>query len=164
MLFIDEKEDSRSRNWIRGFLKSCEDFQGYADPFVYKKANLAAKVMERRGLWKFKDPESKSLPMDYHLQNVAIKTGMVSLDSKLVDKISKKKFLNSDEELELRIACMDAYRMVSEASGMDPYYLDDVAWETGRSIQTENPTHIWDVKIEKELRYLPHPLVDTWRY
>lgn len=155
-----------------GFLQRFETFEGYADKPLFKKANLLAKVMERRGLWKFDDPKNKIPPIDYHLQNVAIKSGMVTiLSNELVEKMKRREFLNIDEELALRIACKKGFEIVSQFSRIDPYYLDDYFWEEGRKfLQIEHPNYKdallanFYAKTPREILSLPYVYVDTWRY
>jgi hypothetical protein len=155
-----------------GFLQRFEIFKGYADKPLFKKANLLAKVMERRGLWKFNDPEHKIPPIDYHLQNVAIKSGMVTILSKeLIEKIRRREFLNFDEELALRIACKKSFGIVSKVSGIDPYHLDDYFWEEGRKFLQIEPPNYKDAllanfysSMPREILSLPYVYVDTWRY
>ncbi|MCW1309652.1 MAG: hypothetical protein QXP04_03070 [Candidatus Nanoarchaeia archaeon] len=155
-----------------GLLQRFEVFIGYADKPLFKKANLLAKVMERRGLWKFEDPENKTPPIDYHLQNVAIKSGMISiLSDELIDKVRRREFLDLDEELELRLRCKRCFEIVSKVSGIDPYYLDDYFWEEGRKfLQIEPPDYKnallanFYAKVPKEILSLPYIYVDTWRY
>jgi len=105
----------------------------YYDPVFHKKANLLAKVMERRGLWKFNDPENKLPPIDYHLQNLAIKQGLVRILS--VDLRIKLKHaieISLREEYEIRRSCAVAYKYICSLADIDPYYLDDIYWGYGR--------------------------------
>jgi hypothetical protein len=157
-----------------GFLERCEIFDGYRDPYLFKKANLVAKIMERRGLWKFEDPENKIPPIDYHLQNVAIKSGIVKIISKeLKKKIKNKEFLTLDEELELRMACKEAYKIIYDISGIDPYYLDDDIWYEGRKYCQFEPPNCEGAFLSPiclannsnpKLKNYSQPLVETWRY
>jgi len=157
-----------------GFLERCEIFDGYRDSALYKKANLVAKIMERRGLWKFEDPINKTPPIDYHLQNVAIKSGMVVINSdEIKRKIRNKEFLNLNEELGLRLACKDVYRIICEISKIDPYYLDDDVWNEGRKHCQFEPPNCENAFLASvclantsnpELKEYAMPLVDTWRY
>jgi len=165
--------------FLGGFLTRCEEFEGYRDPIFFKKANLLAKVMERRGLWKFKDPENKNPPINYHIPNIAYKTGMIVLPPPLMAKIREKTPLNEDDEFKLRLATVEAYRIVASESGIDPYKIDDDAWNESRKYCQEPPLNcdgvnerrpcFWrDVcaayNVKPELRQLTIPLVDTHRY
>jgi hypothetical protein len=162
-----------------GFLTACEIFDAYRDFPFYKKANLVAKVLERRGLWKFEDPENKKPPIDYHLQNIAYKTGMVMLSPRLERIIKKRWLLRPDEEFDLRSACVKAYEIVSRVSGIEPYHLDDHPWNESRKYCWKLPPNC-DGEGEKRpclfreacaaynsnptLKELAIPLVDTYRY
>jgi hypothetical protein len=162
-----------------GFLERCEIFEGYRDSPFYKKAHLAAKILERRKVWKFKDQENKIPPIDYHLQNMAYKLGMIDIPSDLKRKIKENVPLNSKEEYELRKACGKVYKIVTRESGIDAYCLDDHFWNESRKYCQELPLNC-DGKNEKracifrevcdaynkspELRQLTIPLVETYRY
>jgi len=162
-----------------GFLTGCEVFDAYRDFPFYKKANLVAKVLERRGLWKFEDPENKKPPIDYHLPNIAYKTGMVTLSQTLESVIRKRWLLRPDEEFDLRLASVKAYEIVSTMSGIEPYHLDDHPWNESRKYCQKLPPNC-DGEGEKrqclfreacaaynsnpKLKELSIPLVDTYRY
>jgi hypothetical protein len=181
--FNEIYKQSRHRLLWKGFLGGLftrfEIFDGYRDWPFYKKANLLAKIMERRGFWKFEDPENKDPPINYHLPNIAYKTGTITPGPNPREKIKNRKLLGSDEEFQLRLAVVKAYRIVAERSGIDPYKIDDDAWNEGREycqdmppncdgVNKKRPCFFRDVcaayNTDPSLKELSIPLVDTFRY
>jgi hypothetical protein len=176
---VYEQSDHKLLSNGNGFLERCEIFEGYGDRPFYKKANLVAKILERRGIWKFKDPENKIPPIDYHLQNMAYKLGMIDIPNNLKRKIKGNVFLNYQEEYNLRQACVKAYKTIAIESCTDPYYLDDHFWGESRKYCQEVPLNCDGMNekraclfrevctaysSDKELKQLTIPLVDTYRY
>jgi hypothetical protein len=102
-----------------GLLARLAAFAAYSDP-LGKKAQLFAKICERRGWLVVTDPESWEVSADNVLMRLALRSGLVApgdLDA-------------------VRTATREAFKRVAEASGIPPPELDDMLWELGR----ENPS------------------------
>jgi hypothetical protein len=99
----------------RGLLALVARYRAYADPLA-KKAQLLAKICERRGWLVVSDPESWAVSADSVLMRLALRSGLVE-----------------PGELEpVRAATRDAFAEVAERSGISPPVLDDLLWELGR--------------------------------
>jgi hypothetical protein len=98
-----------------GLLERLADFEAYADPLA-KKAQLFAKICERRGWFEVSDPESWEVSADNVLMRLALRSGLVApgdLDA-------------------VRAGTREAFKRVAQASAIPPPELDDMLWELGR--------------------------------
>lgn len=133
------KEGGVRRLWLSSkslakFFAALDKTKGYYDPGHHKKANLLIKMMEQDGLWVVAGDQRKELapPLDYHLINIAVKTGMVEVhDPEARRRLVKRELLNEDEAIALRLACREAYAVVTE--NLDPWLVDDVLWNLSRN-------------------------------
>lgn len=99
-----------------GLLERLARFEAYGDPLA-KKAQLFAKICERRGWLAVTDPESWQVCADNVLMRLALRAGLVE-----------------PGDLErVRAATRDAFKRVAEAAAISPPVLDDMLWELGRS-------------------------------
>lgn len=99
-----------------GLLALLAESEAYADP-LQKKAQLYAKICERRGWFEVRDPESWQVSADNVLMRLALRSGLVedgSLD-------------------EVRGATREAFKRVAEVAAISPPLLDDMLWELGRA-------------------------------
>jgi hypothetical protein len=99
-------------------LERLAPFRAYSDPLA-KKAQLFAKICERRGWFDVADPESWEVSADNVLMRLALRSGLV---------------VPGDLD-EVRFATRDTFKRVARESGIPPPELDDMLWELGR----ENP-------------------------
>jgi hypothetical protein len=121
---------------VRQFFTALDETIGYHDPEHHKKANLLIKVMEQAGLWLVPDDQRQYLspPLDYHLINLAVKTGMVDVqDEDIRQRLTDRSVLTEGQAAQLRLACRDAYAIVSSAVG-DPWAVDSALWSLSRSL------------------------------
>jgi hypothetical protein len=98
-----------------GLLARLSRFEAYSDPLA-KKAQLLAKICERRGWFDVADPECWEVSADSVLMRVALRCGLVEpgpLD-------------------EVRAATRDAFAALATATGIPVPELDDMVWELGR--------------------------------
>jgi len=98
-----------------GLLARLAAFQAYADPLA-KKAQLFAKICERRGWFEVADPEAWEVSADNVLMRLALRAGLVRpgpLD-------------------EVRPETRGAFKRLAIATGIAPPLLDDMLWELGR--------------------------------
>ncbi|MFP3295729.1 MAG: hypothetical protein RXN81_06335 [Caldisphaera sp.] len=115
-----------------GFIDILKIFKAYQDP-VEKKPFLLAKFLERRGVLNINDPYNKEVPVDNHLTRVALRLGLVETDEMTREKIAAQQEFSESEDVMLRFAIREAYRIVSQSSGMDPFIMDDILWSFGRN-------------------------------
>ena len=86
------------------------------------------------GLWEATDPEEMTVGVDYHLQRIALRSGMVViLDEGLLSKLRLRRFVSEEEHQAIRYACLEAYRLVGEYSGFSQLEVDQLFWHLGRS-------------------------------
>ncbi len=123
-----------------GLLDRLKVFAAYQDP-VEKKPFLLVKFLERRGVLQVEDPWNKEVPVDNHLARIAVRLGIVEVDSQTLEKIAAGIEFSPEEDVMLRYAARVAYKIVSQESGIDPLVLDDFLWMFGRKCCTrESPT------------------------
>ncbi len=98
-----------------GLLDRLAAFDAYADPLA-KKAQLFAKICERRGWFDVADPESWEVSADNVLMRLALRSGLV----------------DPGDLAAVRAATRSAFKRVAERAGISPPLLDDLLWELGR--------------------------------
>jgi len=99
----------------RGLLARLGRFEAYADPLA-KKAQLFAKICERRGWLTVGDPESWQVSADNVLMRLALRSGLVEPGG--LDRV--------------RAATREAFKRLAAETGIAPPELDDMLWELGR--------------------------------
>jgi hypothetical protein len=99
-----------------GLLERLARYEAYSDPLA-KKAQLYAKICERRGWFRVSDPESWEVSADSVLMRLALRSGLVQ----------------PGELADVRAATRDAFKRVAARTGVSPPVLDDLLWELGRS-------------------------------
>ncbi len=98
-----------------GLLTLLGRYRAYDDPLA-KKAQLYAKICERRGWFEVIDPASWAVSADSVLMRLALRSGLVE----------------PGERERVRAATRVAFAAVAERSGVSPPLLDDLLWELGR--------------------------------
>lgn len=98
-----------------GLLTRLAAFRAYADPLA-KKAQLFAKICERRGWFEVADPEHWQVSADNVLMRLALRSGLV----------------DPGPLPEVRTATLTVFRRVADRTGISPPLLDDMLWELGR--------------------------------
>ena len=99
-----------------GLLDRLAAFDAYSDPLA-KKAQLFAKLCERRGWFNVADPENWEVSADNVLMRLALRSGLVEPGGLA----------------EVRAATRAEFRRVADATGISPPLLDDMLWELGRN-------------------------------
>jgi len=126
-------KDSKQKllNQGSGMYESLEGFKAFSDP-MRKKSTFLLKLLMDAGLIKIKDPEHFIPIMDYHMQRVLLRSGCVDIQSdKLASKLRKREPVSSD--VKVRMACIEAFRIIAKESGMPVVRLNDFFWSLGRS-------------------------------
>ncbi len=121
---------------IEELMSNLSGFRAYEDP-VRKKTFLLAKFLDGRGLARF-DGE-KYVPVDNHLTRIAIRLGIVIPSGDLLEWIREGRELTREEDVTVRMAVREAWKEVSNRSGVDPFTLDDFLWPFGRSTCMKDP-------------------------
>ena len=99
----------------QGLVRLLGRYTAYADPLA-KKAFLFAKIAERRGWLRVRDPEAWQVAADNVLMRLALRSGLVSTGP--LERV--------------RTDTRDALRALGAASGLPVPVLDDLLWELGR--------------------------------
>jgi hypothetical protein len=127
-----------SRGRLEELLERLAGFEAYADPLA-KKAQLFAKICERRGWLSVADPEHWEVSADNVLMRLALRSGLVEHGG-----------------LEaVRAATRDAFKRVAAEAEIPPPELDDMLWELGR----EDPDLLG---VSKDVREPPRDPASTW--
>jgi len=124
-----------------GLRERLSAFKAFDDPLA-KKTMVFAILAKKEGLWEPVDPENITVGIDYHLQRVALRSGMIKVvDEKLLEKLRARRFVSAEEHNAIRSACLDAYTIVSRCSGLSQLEVDQLFWHLGRSccLHAEEP-------------------------
>jgi len=159
----------------RGLLELLETFCGYADKPFFKKALLLAKILSSRPerFLKIEDVENKKVMIDYHLERLAERTGMIDIsDRTLAEKLSRRLWVSPQEEYEIRLKALKAYDLVCKISGKDPFLVDNFFWEGRRYCpEMEEPVckkcvlcKVCKGSRDQRYRKLFQPIIRTIRY
>jgi hypothetical protein len=96
-------------------LERLAAFAAYSDPLA-KKAQLYAKICERRGWFEVADPASWEVSADNVLMRLALRSGLVE----------------PGPLARVRAATREAFKGIAQRTGISPPLLDDMLWELGR--------------------------------
>lgn len=131
---------SRLINLSNGYIRSPTSiglssffkiFKAYSDP-VEKKFFLFVKFTTRRKLLRVVDEHNIETPVDNHLTRIALRLGIIRIRRELLQKILSRIEFTEREDIEMRMAVREAYKLLSHISGIRPDYLDDYLWTFGR--------------------------------
>jgi hypothetical protein len=182
--------EQRLYNNGKGLYETLRGIEAFSDP-LQKKSTFLIKLLEEGGMIKIQDHESFIPIMDYHMQRVLMRLGCVDIiDAQLHRQLVDRKPIESDEEI--RLACVDAFRIISDVSGYPVTKMNDFFWSLGRSCCNETTlckdrfcskkpctlTQIIDMKehnhcifekdckgfIDEKYRNLWQPVIDTHFY
>ncbi len=171
---IIERSKGYLRNSGEGFIELVKNFTAYQDP-VEKKPFLLAKFLERRNVISFVDPWNKEVPIDNHLTRLAIRWGLIDVESSFLEKIAARKPFTFDEDVVIRYYTRMAFKTVSQKTGVDPFILDDFLWSFGRTTcRRDEPLCVGEGKCPlqsvcrafSDRLYMigEHSYYDTWYY
>ncbi|MFW5936024.1 MAG: hypothetical protein ACOCSC_01915, partial [Candidatus Hadarchaeota archaeon] len=121
----------------KGLLQLLKDFKAYEDP-LQKKSFLLVKLLRRQNLLTIKDIQNLKFPVDNVLMTIALQSGLLKVNEKILEKkLLDGELLSDSEVVQLRKATQQAFEVVSRASGMGPDILDDLLWTYGREVDTD---------------------------
>jgi hypothetical protein len=122
-------------NHGKGLYESLRKMEAFSDP-LQKKSTFLIKLLEESALLKIKDHEHFIPIMDYHMQRVLMRLGCVEItDKQLHQQLIERTPINSDEAI--RVACVDAFRIIADISGHPVTKMNDFFWSVGRSCCNE---------------------------
>jgi hypothetical protein len=146
--FVDIQFDSKLANLMKsangkllnngnGFYEILQPTLAFGDP-MKKKTTFLLKLLEEAGMVEISDKENFVPIMDYHMQRVLLRMGCVEITNpELHAKLSNHELLDSDEEI--RSACIEAFKIISEVSQHPVTKLNDFFWSLGRSCCNTEP-------------------------
>lgn len=108
-------------------------FKAYSDP-LNKKTYLFINIAKKVGFWEIKDPENLWTPVDYHLERVSLRVGLIEVDENIKNKLILGKRVTQKFDLSLREKIGSAVKEISNLSGTSIEKLDQAFWSLGRSI------------------------------
>ncbi len=118
-------------NNSNGLYELLEKIESFNDP-MRKKSTVFIQLVEEGGLLEIKDKNNIIPIMDYHAQRVLLRLGCIEVgDDELGEKLKNREKVDSDQEV--REACIDVVRIISEGSGCDYKKMDYFFWSLGRS-------------------------------
>jgi hypothetical protein len=116
-----------------GLIDLLAEFKGYEDPH-FKKGFLLLMIYDKYNLFKIKDRENLFVPVDYHLQRVALRSGIVRVvDKNLEKKLKNREVVDEKDEFEIRDYVKRSYKIVERSSGIETFDLNQIFWNLGRS-------------------------------
>ena len=153
---------------IRELEERMKIFRAYEDP-LQKKTHLLAKFLHGRGLLKLKDEENFHIPVDNHITRITLRIGLVKLSN--YKPLEERVELPSHIDLEIRGKVREAWRIIADITGLDPYTIDDNIWPLARKICTVEKAECTSCPFKevciarKTGHYIPeHKHTLTWYY
>lgn len=116
-----------------GMIDLFHKFKAYSDP-LSKKTFLFLNVAKKVGFWEIKDENNLWAPVDYHLERVSLRLGIVEIEGSLKKKLLEGRRVFVTEDTKLRMVIGEAVKRVSEISGIPIEKLDQLFWSLGRSL------------------------------
>jgi hypothetical protein len=109
------------------------EFKGYEDPH-FKKGYVLLMICDKYDLFEIKDRENLFVPVDYHLQRVALRSGIIRVvDKTLENKLENRDVVDEKDEFEIRDYVKRSYKIVERSSGIETFDLTQIFWNLGRS-------------------------------
>lgn len=119
-----------------GYYEVLQPIEAFSDNHR-KKSSFLLKLLCDSKLFMVKDNENVIPVMDYHMQRVLLRTGIVSTDDELTEQLISRKAMDSDEVV--RTECIKAMKLISKRAGVDILRMNDVFYMLGRSCCLESP-------------------------
>ncbi len=103
-----------------GLLDRLSKFEGSDDRHF--KAFVLWKFLGALDLWRTQDSENLFIPGDYHLNRVALRTGMITVtDAELAEQLHEQSPASKADDWELREVAKRAYKLLEEGSEIDVF-------------------------------------------
>jgi len=119
----------------QALLTALAEVPGYAEDPLAKKANLLVVMLAARpeGFLELRDPESIRPIVDYHLMRGCLRTGCVRiLDPDLRRRLEGRRWVDAEEEAEIRAAAFAAIEDLVRLSGCSVAQVDGFFFVNGR--------------------------------
>jgi len=134
---------SQSNGFIEGkdgLYNLLSKFKAYSEDPLKKKSSVLIRFLNDYGLIKIKDPENYLVPIDYHVARVNLRNGRIVVnDEELRNKLTNGIGVEPKEDIEIRSAVIEAYKIISEIVGSKLMFTD-FDWCIGRDCcDIDNP-------------------------
>ena len=119
----------------QALLSALAELPGYAEDPLAKKANLLVVMLAARpeGFLELRDPDSIRPIVDYHLMRGCLRTGCVRiLDPDLRRRVEGRRWVDAEEEGEIRNAAFSAIEDLVRLSGCSVAQVDGFFFANGR--------------------------------
>ncbi len=153
-----------------GIIELLKTFIAYSDP-VEKKSFLLIKFLKRRGIFAPEDEENEQVALDNHLLRIAIRTGLLRLDSSWLSLLRRERDSTYEEDTLLRMMARSAFKLVANKAKVSPFVLDDFLWLQGRQICREEKPLCGSCRIKRAclgegswFGWAKEPFNDNWYY
>lgn len=128
----------KSKGYIKrddgnGIFDLFKKFKAYSDP-LGKKTYLFLNIAKKVGFWEIKDSENLCVPVDYHLERVTLRLGIVGVDEKIIKKLVENKKIPQTIDLKLRKVVGEGVKKLTENLDIEVEKIDQIFWSLGRSI------------------------------
>jgi hypothetical protein len=141
--FINERFSSaldfinKSNNNSEYFYTTLQSVKAYTDP-LRKKTSFLLKILDDAGLIHINQNADLIPIMDYHMQRIMLRTACISIENTdLQYALKNRKRLNDD--FEIRKACIEAMKIISDESGKSVFKMNDIFYTLGRSCCNNEP-------------------------
>ncbi|MGB9749251.1 MAG: hypothetical protein ACPLWB_00175 [Caldisericia bacterium] len=114
-------------------IKLFHKFKAYIDP-LNKKTYLFLNIAKKVGFWEVNDPENLWIPVDYHLERVTLRMGIINLSEEIIKKFIENKRIPQTIDLKLREVIGEGVKKLSLKTKVDIDKIDQIFWSLGRSI------------------------------
>lgn len=125
-----------SRRPLQVFLEEVTRLPGYREDPLRKKALLLALILSRRpeGFLVVRDPENWAPVIDYHNLRVSLRLGLIEVvDRELLRRLEARKFVDVEEEEEIRRLTFAAVDELIRSSGRTVAQVDALLFGARRS-------------------------------
>lgn len=119
------------KNGGQGIVPSMQEFVAYSDP-LHKKTWLLMDILRVDTEWEPRDPWRIGLPVDYHLERLALRTGMVTVPDEWALRLREGHRVLLDDDLDLRRAIERVGRSLGTYLNVNLAQLDRVLWSVAR--------------------------------
>lgn len=116
-----------------GLKKRLSRIKAFDDPLA-KKTMILILFLHYEELFNPKDPENITAGIDYHLQRIALRSGIIEvIDDRLEPKLKLRRFISNEEHYEIRKACVEAYALIGQRLRWSMFDVDQLFWQIGRN-------------------------------
>jgi len=117
----------------RGLKRRLSEIKAFDDPLA-KKTMVLLLFLHYEGLFRIRDPENVTVGIDYHLQRIALRSGIVEVvDDRLERKLKLRRFVSNEAHHKIRKVCLGAYMLIGQRLKWCMIDVDQLFWQIGRN-------------------------------